>query len=458
MYKTLNRVLGHEEERCYPTNKKEETVANEMAQFFTGKVTKIRKNISENIQTLTEKPSTKNNVVYDDTSLQKYCNLACKDVSDLIKDMNDKSCSLDPMPTWLLKICVKELLPILTRIINSSINEYSFPTILKHAAITPIIKDPNGDTEAYNNYRPISNTAFLSKLLEKSVLSQLNNHIEFNKLHADFQSAYRKFHSCETATVIVVNDIKEHLAEGKLAALQFLDLSAAFDTIDHDILLERLMESYGIKDKALKWLESYLMNRTFNVNINGINSNRQKLKYGVPQGSLLGPLLFILYTKELTSIAESHNISIHIYADDTQLYLAFNSDIKSEAEENIDNCLRDIKIRMLKNFLILNSDLIYFGTKATFSKFGDIPCIRHDDNLLLPSPTVKSLGVYLDQHLTMADEISKRCSATYYHLRNMGRIKRCLDTSHRILLVQSLILSKLDYCNAVLANVPKYMI
>ena len=194
-----------------------------------------------------------------------------------------------------------------------------------------------------------------------------------------------------------------------------------------------------------------------------MNGVKREMLYGVPQGSLLGPLLFILYMKDIIKIADAYGLSIHIYADDTQLYIGFESLTKEEPTEvitKIENCLEEIKKWMSHNFLKLNTtktDLIFFGTKKKLKSFTR-PQICHENDNIESSKVVKTLGVWLDPNLSMEREINQKCSSAYYHLRNIGRIKRCLDEPRRILLVQSLILSKLDYCNSVLANAPGYLI
>ena len=286
MYKTLNRLLGQQKDIIFPTHKDPQTVANEMGWFFSEKITKIRRNISSSGAS----PASYSAYPQHDETLTMFSNLSPDDVKQLVLDMNSKSCSLDPIPTWLLKECLEELLPIITHIINTSLDNSTFPNFLRHATITPNIKNKNGDTEVYTNYRPISNTPFLAKLLEKAALVQINQHIDSAKLHSEVQSGYRKYHSCETATLKIVNDIKENVVRGEITALLLLDLSAAFDTVDHSILLERLNKSYGIKGGVIKWLKTYLSNRTYSVHINGYDSEKINMQFGVLQGTILGPL------------------------------------------------------------------------------------------------------------------------------------------------------------------------
>ena len=163
----------------------------------------------------------------------------------------------------------------------------------------------------------------MSKLLEKVVVSQLMPHLNRYNLFSSFQSAYRPGHSTETAILKVVNDLLLAMDEGKLSVLVLLDLSAAFDTIDHGILLHRLQHVFGIQGSVLSWFRSYLTKRFQTVSIEGTHSDPIELWFGVPQGSVLGPILFILYTQPLTSIVLKHPVSHMLYADDTQVCKSF---------------------------------------------------------------------------------------------------------------------------------------
>ena len=173
--------------------------------------------------------------------------------------MKSKTSILDPIPTDILKQLVDSPCPFFTFLVNSTFNESCFPNLLKHAAITPVTKDKNGDSEAYKNYRPVSNLSFLSKLREKVAYDQIAAHLQFNNLYAKFQSGYTKKHSCETAMFKVVGDIQTNTSLMRNIALILLDLSSAFDTLDHNILLERLFQNYAITDDCLQWIQSYFI-------------------------------------------------------------------------------------------------------------------------------------------------------------------------------------------------------
>ena len=156
------------------------------------------------------------------------------------------------------------------------------------------------------------------------MLDQLNDHLNLNDLHCPVQSGYRPNHSCETLLIRLTDDIFKEIHQDNIVVLVLLDLSAAFDTIDHSILLKKLEEDFGVTDKTLKWFSSYLIDRFFCVKVGSSLSDFLCLIFGVPQGSLLGPILFILYIKHLQKIAAKYGLDIQLYADDSQLYISFH--------------------------------------------------------------------------------------------------------------------------------------
>ena len=216
---------------------------------------------------------------------------------------------------------MNEIAPILWYIVSKSLEASEDPSVFKTAILKPTLKKDNLDADLLKNYRPVSNLSVASKLLEKVVLCQLNKHLEKNKLYNTMQSGYRANHSCETLLVTMMDDIRLEIEEGRIAVVVLLDLSAAFDTIDHDILLKKLCSDFGITGNVLHWFRSYLKGRSFCVKIGSALSSFLELLFGVPQGSLLGPILFILYIKYLQEIAERHGLCIKFYADDSQLYI-----------------------------------------------------------------------------------------------------------------------------------------
>ena len=224
------------------------------------------------------------------------------EIKKLIKESPSKSCSSDPIPTWLIKKCIDYLVPIITVVINLSLSSGNMPSNLKKAILIPLIKKACLDPEIFNHFRPISNLTYLSKLIEKVVATRLFDHMTTNGLHECLQSSYKKYHSTETALTCIHDDILRAVDEQQCVILLLLDLSAAFDTIDHDMLLSRLRKYIGLRDTALNWFRSYLSQRQQSVLINGVKSKTVPLSCGVPQGSVLGPILFTIYLLPLASL------------------------------------------------------------------------------------------------------------------------------------------------------------
>ena len=199
---------------------------------------------------------------------------------------------LDPLPDTLFYGCLDVLLPYITKVCNDSLASGTFPSHFKDSLVIPLLKKFSLDCNNLKNYRPVSKFSFISEVLERIVYFQFLNHITANKLIGTFQSAE---HSTETAFIRVLNDILNAIDNGNLSLLTLLDLSSAFETIDHSILLERLHTSFGIEGLPLKWARSYLFNTQQKVKIDNNLSNVLPILYGVPHGSVLGPLLFSMY-------------------------------------------------------------------------------------------------------------------------------------------------------------------
>ena len=362
------------------------------------------------------------------------------------------TCPLDPIPSSLLQTISGDLLPFLTSLINSSLTAGYVPSVFKRARVAPLLKKPTLDPSDVNNYRPVSLLSFLSKTLERAVLGQLSCYLSQNDLLDPNQSGFKTGHSTETALLCVTEALRTAKANSLSSALILLDLSAAFDTVNHQILLSTLSE-LGISGAAHAWIASYLTGRSYQVAWRESVSAPCALTTGVPQGSVLGPLLFSLYTKSLGSVISSHGLSYHCYADDTQLIFSFPPS-DNQVANRISACLADISVWMTDHHLKLNlgkTELLFLPGKDC--PFHDL-AITVDNSLVSSSQSAKNLGVILDNTLSFSTNIKAVTRSCRFMLYNIRRVRPCLTQEAAQVLIQALVISRLDYCNSLLAGLP----
>ncbi|XP_041958625.1 uncharacterized protein LOC121717966 [Alosa sapidissima] len=345
--------------------------------------------------------------------------------------------------------------PFAPRWLNASLGSGVVPSSFKLAAVTPTLKKTGLDPDDPNNYRPISNLPFLSKILERAVAAQLQHHMSHHELFEPLQSGFRPHHSTETALIKITNDLLIAADNGLVSILILLDLSAAFDTISHSILLSRLSELIGLTDTALSWFQSYLSNRKQYITLQGSYSTTATVNHGVPQGSVLGPLLFTIYLLPLGQIIRNHGLSFHCYADDTQLYVSTKPSSQLPPIQ-LNNCLHDIKTWMTNNLLKLNTnktELMVVAPAPLLRKVGDLTLVI-DGCPTSPSPKVRNLGVIMDSTLSFSFHIQSITKSAFFHLRNISRLRPSLTDSVTETLIHAFVTSRLDYCNGVLSGLP----
>ena len=457
LYKVVDTLLGRSKPATLPSADSNQALAESFNTFFTSKIATIRQKLSDLEPTTgqlsfesfdqIQKPA--------ESSISDFNETTIDEVTSIVKRSSSATCSLDALPTSLVKEHIADLAPIITKIVNMSLSSGLFPSDMKAAIVQPLLKKSYLDSEELKNYRPVSNLSFVSKVIEKVIASRILKHMEENQLLETFQSAYKKAHSTETALLRVHNDITCAMDRQKGVFLILLDLSAAFDTVDHNILLSFLQNNIGIHGTALSLLRSYLSDRTQCVSINGVFSELNQLAFGVPQGSVLGPIIFCTYTLPVGAILRQHGLQYHIYADDTQVYCT--SDLK-DTEENlqrVSRCISDIRTWMISNKLKINDDKTEF-------LFVRSPRLSANDNVTItvgseditPSKSAKNLGVMFDNHMDMGEHIAAVCRSSYLQLRNIRSIRNLLTDDTAAALVHSLVSSKLDYCNSLLYDLP----
>ena len=381
--------------------------------------------------------------------------VSSSEVLKLLSNCPNKSSPLDFVPTCLLKSCRSTFSEIIAILANLSFSQGQFPSSFKLASVTPLIKKHGLDKSSPSNYRPISNLNNISKIIERLFLNRFQSFVTQSPNFNSHQSAYRPKHSTETALLSTLDKVCHSADNGSSTILVSLDYSAAFDTIDHTILLDRLKNSFGFTGNALKWLQSYLTGRSQFVKLGNFSSPPTTVISGVPQGSVLGPLLFSIYTSPIAAIASAYSVSQHQYADDTQLYIALSLHDSSVSLNNLELCLSDLYHWCCLNCLALNpdkTDAILFGTRQRASSY-DITTVKVADTTVTLANKIKILGVTLDRHLTMDTHVSEVCRSAFYHIRALRHIRPVVTDDVAKSIACALVCSRLDYANSVLYGI-----
>ena len=449
LYTIVNNLLDNNKEVLLPSSSSDVELANDFRKYFSEKVNKIRASIDLTAPSDLHSLSLNTKI----TPLAEFEPATADELKQIVMSYDVKCSPEDPVPAFLLKENIDIFIPYWLEIVNLSL-EMGSMDCLKSAVILPLIKDLGAlvDKENFKNYRPISNLVFMSKLVERVVDNRLQKHMSLNNLHSDNQFGYKKDHSTEALLLKTVNNLLLSCDDNMPSVVLLLDLSAAFDTVDHAKLLEILYNDICITGTAYNWCKSFLTNRTFKVKIGESYSDMALLSYGVAQGSILGPRFFNIYTKPLYKYVEPTKFDIEGFADDHQLMKRFLPLLQSYAlGYNIQYCLNRISEWMNDHFLQLNQDKTKILVIAPPSlkreiriggMFLDAKCIRFVDS-------AKNLGVILDAELSFDKQINKVAKSCFNSIRKLSSIKHFLSSAHLKSLVCSFIFSQIDYCNSL---------
>ena len=454
LFRATRSLLIPNNDLYFPEYTNNTTLANDIGRYFDSKIRRIRGALDAAIATTNIETVTEDSVFKGDKELDHFESLTTEEVMKLVMKSTKKSCPLDPMPTSLVIEMSQELLPYITNIVNASLSLGHFPMEWKTALVVPRLKKPKQGTTLLN-LRPVSNLKYLSKLTETAVCNQVIDHISQSGLYPILQSAYRVGHSTETALLKIQNDILSAMDKQRVTLLVLLDLSAAFDTIDHQVLLHRLQVTYGVTGTALKWFQSYLTGRKQRVCINGISSKDFELSQGVPLVMSWTYALHIVCKQ----VVKSHLPDIHVYADDTQLYLSFKPDggaAEADAITALQDCISDIRTWMIKDKLQLNdtkTEFLIIGTSVQLNKISATE-IQIGSAKVSTVDSARNLGAWFDSNMNMTTHINNICQSVCYHLHNIRRIRKYLSFENRKTLVQATVLSRIDYCNSLLFGLP----
>ena len=435
MWKTLKELLPKKRGNLntFPsTSKSDMDLANDFNKHFT--------NIGINSTSNSDLNGANDHKTHADSNFL-FAEISVDQVNEELKAIPaNKASGLDSVCTKLIKYGSNAIAAILCKIFNMCLRQGCVPDDLKVARVTPIYK--SGSKDDFSNYRPISILPICSKILEKIVHKQLYVYVSDNQLMYDGQSGFRKHHSTCTALIKTIDKWNMEIDKGNYVGAVFVDLSKAFDMVNHTLLIDKL-SSLGITGIENRWFQSYLNNRTQCVSLNGTISTPNVIRSGVPQGSILWPLLFLLFINDMPK--NIVNCSIDMYADDTLIYVCHN-DI-----DVIEKCLNEDLASLSKwldrNVMKANvskTKTMILGTPPRISRIRDVNIIMNGIAVERVN-TFKYLGITIDANLQWNDQINNICRKMCNSLGIMRRIKPFVPQSSLVTIYNTMFLPHLDY-------------
>ncbi|RUM30450.1 MAG: hypothetical protein DSY42_04590 [Aquifex sp.] len=423
-----------------------EAKAEEFNTFFA--------NIGKNTFEITQKCLLNNDLTCQELSSHDYDNkgdifrpqsVNVETVILTIKSLNKtRSVGCDGISLNFIRDSLYMIAFYLTVIVNTSLTTGVFPETWKHAMVIPFFK--KGDQENVSNYRPISLLPILSKIVEKIVSNQLLDFLLKNNLLSNSQHGFRPNLSTESALLKITDAIYRNMDNKMISLLTLCDLSKAFDSVSHSILLKKC----AILNIDAFWLNSYLKNRTQSVKLDKTLSSKASVQFGVPQGSILGPILFNIYVNDMKDYIS--DCTLVQYADDTQLLHQGHLEKLNEIIHQTEETLKKIKTYFSKNGLMVNAtktQCIFIGSRQLCSHIPEDVVVKFDGTNISPSIHIKNLGLHMDRYMSFdahINEISKKVMGMLIYI---NRISSYLDKKSRIIVVQSLVLSHINYCLSI---------
>ena len=362
----------------------------------------------------------------------------------VIKSLNNSSPGYDELPSSVMKQCLDLYITPLTYLINLSICEGSFPDGLKLAKVLPIYKSE--DEQLVQNYRPISVLPFFSKIFEKLVSNYLIDFIDNHSILYNKQFGFRKFHSTSHAIITLVEKISKALDTGKIVVGVFLDLKKAFDTVDHSILLKKLYV-LGVRGNIYEWFKSYLQNRTQFVSYNKTNSETKFITHGVPQGSIMGPLLFILYINDFSRASEI--LFSIMYADDTNVFIEGST---------FDGIIDVLNVELTKLDTWLSANKLTINVKKTHymifhrSRIKSTKDVQINQTILPIAKTTKFLGIIIDDKLKWTNHMNHFKNTISKAIGIINKTRDFIDRHTTKQLYYTFVYPYLIYCTEIWGN------
>ena len=431
-----------------------------MNSFFVNKVENLRRNIP--VSNLNPLDQVRN------LMQKRTCSFGLRpvhpdEIAKIISRLkSSKSCGIDNIDSYILKLVKDELVPVITHLVNLSVKYKVFPNQWKLAKVIPLHK--KDDTVLAKNYRPVALLPITSKILERAVFCQVIEYFESNHLIHPSHHGFRSMHNTSTALLQMFDTWLEALENDEISAVIMLDLSAAFDVVDHDILIEKL-KLYGLDSATLTWFDSYLSGRSQKVFIEGSLSDSLSLEAGVPQGSVLGPLLYILFTNDLPEATHDHLaegnsfFNVHCsscggicsFADDSTLTISRKN--PEELDDIIDKKYKDIARYMTANKLVLNSDKTHLLIMATpyqhkhHQDYGITLNTGHE--IVEPIYSEKLLGGHITNDFKFNEHLKENEKSAFRTLTSrvnaLAKISKISSFKTRNMVANGIIISQLVY-------------
>lgn len=433
IWNTLKEVIGHSQKvHLAPDNVTQITV-----ETFNYYFTSVGPDLAAKICTSnTHNPiltPISNTFVMEDIELNEIVAI----VNSLPKN---KAAGLDGITARLIQENIDILGPILCNLFNHSLLDGIYPSRLKIAKVTPVFKE--GDRSEPSSYRPISVLSAINIIFEKLIAKRVHKFLEKYRVICPQQHGFRPRYSTSTAVLSLTQMLNTTLHNNKLAAVVFLDLQKAFDTVDHSIMLDKL-KNYGFRDKTFHLFSSFLTDRQQKVSINNITSSLRYITTGVPQGSVLGPLLFTLYVNDLCQIISSEML---MYADDTAVI--FTADTEDELQDKLNIELAKISNWFSTNKLTINTKKTKYMIFHSPRKLVNYSIIKPiiNDNALQQTSSFKYLGIIFDSNLNWKNQITHVCSKVASGCYALLQARDCFDANILLILYHAFISSHLTYC------------
>ena len=442
-WKELGRLLGSKKgkgveaiksERGVVTDK--QSIANEFSKFFSSLV---------GVAGEDDEDSDAGDIWPAVADEFRFHRIEEEDVLKLLRRLDiDKAMGMDKISAKILRYAADGIYQSLTSLFNSSLETGRTPSEWKSADVTPVPKV--GNTEHVENFRPVSVLPVVAKIFEKLVHQQLSAHLRENDILHPAQSGFRPQHTTQDVLVGMVDEWRRDLDGDKFVGSIMIDLSKAFDTVDHCIPLKKLSR-YGVKGKELSWFENYLQERKQRVRVGDVYSGWSGVRKGVPQGSILGPLLFILYVNDLPQAVK--RCSVKQYADDTTLSLASRE--VSDLEEGLTSDVEGVSRWVKKNKLRLNmkkTQMLLLGRKRRVQELERME-VKLDGQTLTRDSKVKCLGVWVADELTWRDHVASVRRKCFGALSKLRRMRDVLPVGMKRRFFDAFVLPHVDYCSVV---------